>query len=370
MQKLTPLLCLLLALPGCSAGFISPTDDDDAVVPNDDDSADDDDSTADDDDDATGDDDDSTVADDDDATGDDDDSTEPLPVPVRFVALGDTGEGNADQYAVAAAMETVCAAQGCDFALLLGDNFYDVGVEDVSDSMWQSHFELPYQNLQMPFYPTLGNHDGGAGGTGLDVLRGNVQVDYTTSTTTNWTMPDRYYSMSYENAQFFSLDTSLMFFDGFPIITSLVDDQQAWITQQLAASTATWKIAFGHHPYLSNGPHGNAGNYEGLPSWTPYAAGSEIKDFMDDNVCGNVDLYLCGHDHSRQWQVNTCNGTELIVSGGGAKRTEIEGSNPVYWQDIDDDTEGFVWIEILGDTMTIEFWNKNATLDYTGTLTK
>ncbi|MCO4769772.1 MAG: metallophosphoesterase [Deltaproteobacteria bacterium] len=381
-------LLLLLLLPACNAGFVTPVDDDDVVVPDDDDVADDDDSTAAsndddstaandddstvaDDDDSTANDDDSTVADDDDSTiADDDDDGTPAPTPVRWVALGDTGEGNTDQALVADAIETVCAAQGCDFALLLGDNFYDVGVEDVNDSLWETHFETPYQNLQMPFYPTLGNHDGGAGGTGLDVFAGNVQVAYTTSTTTNWTMPDRYYAHAHANAEFFSLDTSLMFFDGFPIITNLVDDQETWITSALAGSTAEWKIAYGHHPYLSNGPHGNAGNYEGLPSFTPYAAGTEIKNFMDANVCGEVDLYLCGHDHSRQWNVQTCAGTELMVSGGGAKRTDIEGSNPVYWQDTDDDMEGFIWFEILGNTITVEFWNKNAVLDYSGSWTK
>ena len=47
---------------------------------------------------------------------------------VRFVVLGDGGEGNDTQYAVAAAMDTVCDAKtdddgpGCEFALYLGDN--------------------------------------------------------------------------------------------------------------------------------------------------------------------------------------------------------------------------------------------------------
>ena len=59
-----------------------------------------------------------------------------------------------------------------------------------------------------------------------------------------------------------------------------------------------------------------------------------------------------------------------MVSGGGAKRTELEGSNPVWWQDADDETEGFIWIEIAGNTLTAEFWNKFAQLEYTGQITK
>ena len=378
-------LLLAMLLAGCSVG-IAPNLTPAPTVPDDDDSAvgsDDDDATVADDDDSTeppGDDDDDSTeppGDDDDSTeppGDDDDSTEPPPVPVRFIAMGDTGTGSTDQYAVAAAVEAHCAAQGCDFILLMGDNIYDEGAEDVNDPLWQEVFELPYANITQQFYPVLGNHDGGFLGTGLDLFRGQVQVDYSASST-KWNMPDRYYARTVENVDFYALDTPLAFFSSLPIYDSMHDDQTTWLTGQLAASTSLWKIAYGHHPYLSNGPHGNAGNYEGisdlLAPLTPFgAAGLEVEDFMNSFVCGNVDFYLCGHDHSRQWITETCNGTELIVTGGGAKRTELDGSNPTHWQDTDEEMEGFVWIEILGNTMTVEFRNKNGGLDFTDTRTK
>ena len=41
---------------------------------------------------------------------------------VRFVAIGDAGEGNDAQFAVADVVEQVCADQGCDFAIYLGDD--------------------------------------------------------------------------------------------------------------------------------------------------------------------------------------------------------------------------------------------------------
>src|SRR5690606_28763752 len=75
------------------------------------------------------------------------------PGTVRFVALGDAGEGNPTQYKVAGAMETACAAHGgCEFALYLGDNFYDVGVSGPGDSQFQTKFEDPYQSIVFPFY--------------------------------------------------------------------------------------------------------------------------------------------------------------------------------------------------------------------------
>jgi len=49
---------------------------------------------------------------------------------VKIVVLGDTGTGNCDQYKVARALKRWCAlpGKGCDYALLLGDNFYETGL--------------------------------------------------------------------------------------------------------------------------------------------------------------------------------------------------------------------------------------------------
>jgi len=51
---------------------------------------------------------------------------------VRFVALGDTGKGNPSQYQVGAAIGAHCAKLGCDFVVLLGDNFYQNGAFTVA----------------------------------------------------------------------------------------------------------------------------------------------------------------------------------------------------------------------------------------------
>ena len=96
---------------------------------------------------------------------------------VRFVAIGDAGEGNDAQYAVADVVERVCSEQGCDFAIYLGDNFYDVGVDSVEDVQFIDKFELPYENLEFPFYVALGNHDYGGAGHLID--KPEPQVEYT-----------------------------------------------------------------------------------------------------------------------------------------------------------------------------------------------
>ncbi len=46
-----------------------------------------------------------------------------------ILVFGDSGTGKAGQYRVGHAMYEVCRQRGCDFALMLGDNIYDNGIE-------------------------------------------------------------------------------------------------------------------------------------------------------------------------------------------------------------------------------------------------
>ncbi len=272
---------------------------------------------------------------------------------VRFVALGDTGEGNEAQYKVAQAIVSVCAEKGCDFAILLGDNFYDSGVDGVDDPQWQEKFELVYEDFTFPIYPTLGNHDYGGNGIGVDfdTKKAQYQIDYT-KVSTLWKLPAKYHSFKLAHAEFWDLDTNQVMTDP---INGNSDTQKNWLINGLAGSQATWKIAFGHHPYISNGDHGNAGSYENLEGIPlPFVTGDSVKEFVEDAICGKVDVYICGHDHNIQWLEPKC-GTEFIVSGAGSKSEGLPGKNPAFFGM--PETEGFVWIELKDDTFTGVFYD-------------
>ena len=278
---------------------------------------------------------------------------------IKFVAVGDTGKGNDGQKQVGAAIATFCASRGCDFVQLLGDNIYESGISSPSDSQMQDKFEIPYAQIDLPFWVVLGNHDYGGNGLGNEFGKGQNEVDYT-ALSTKWKLPSAYWHRSDKRTEFFALDTNM-------IMWNLSGNQAADVRGWLEASTATWKIVLGHHPYLSNGKHGNAGNYDGLPSIVPIASGKNVKDFMEAVVCGRADVYICGHDHDRQWLTGTCQGTELMISGAGASVTGLEGSNPTHFEK---DTLGFLYVTIIDRTLTGEFVDVNGNVEFTRTLTK
>ncbi len=302
------------------------------------------------------------------------------PRPVRFIAIGDTGEGNPEQYAVAAAMKTVCErAGGCDFAILLGDNIYDRGATTVDDPLFQTKFEQPYANLSFPFYAVLGNHDYGGNllfdvpGLGNEFDQGPVEVMYT-AISDKWEMPATHYSMKHGNVGFIMLDTNSILWSN-----TQHGDQRAWYPSALADIAGTdWTFVAGHHPYRSNGSHGNAGNYDApelagvtIPNPLPVIGGGELKSWFDDVVCGTADVYFSGHDHTRQWldENEALCGAEMIVTGAGAKVTALrDRGNAVHYQD--DQEVGFMLVEVVGKRMTGQFYGPDGVMDMERTITK
>lgn len=280
---------------------------------------------------------------------------------VRFVVLGDAGVGDEMQYTVADAIETICAEKGCDFALYLGDNFYEVGVEGVDDTQFVDKFENPYSNLDFPFYAVLGNHD--YGGLGHDQEKAEPQVEYT-EFSDKWWMPDRYYSHTQEHIAFVGLDTNAILWND---QWGGVEAQAQWVQDELESAHTLWKIAYGHHPYISNGEHGVAGQYDGLEN-VPIASGTDFKVFVEDNLCGKVDIYFSGHDHDMQWLEPQC-GVEFIVSGAGAKQRARQGWDvPTKFEQFNDN--GFLWVEIADNQLFGQFYDSQAQLLYAEEITK
>ncbi len=290
---------------------------------------------------------------------------------VRFLAFGDGGVGNRAQYAVGDAMAQVCAARGCDFALMLGDNFYPSGITSARDEQFESKFEKPYARLKVPIFAVLGNHDTGDNGAGNANVRGRFQVDYhyrRDRSSNKWQMPARFYRFAAPLgapddaaplAEFFALDSN-------PLAAAFMDpDPQwdyrsygathlRWLQQAMAESRARWKIGFAHHPYVSNGVHGNAGSYPPEHATAPTARGDPWKKLVEEGICKTgADFLFQGHDHDLQWlkPQPRCGKTQFIVSGAVAGPSPfVWQRNEAYWQQ--DRTLGFFWFELRQNQVT------------------
>ena len=208
---------------------------------------------------------------------------EPL---LRFAAIADSGFGSPDQMAVAKSMWETYQQKPYSFVLMAGDNIYSYGEIRLA----KAYFEEPYApllNENVKFYAVLGNHDIIKSNNGLD------QINYKP-----FNMSDRYYSfkkgeINEGTVEFFAIDTNK---------NADWDTQLAWLDQQLAKSTAPWKMVYGHHPLYSSGRHGS----------NPELAAKLAPIFAKHKVT----LYLCGHDHGYE-RFNPINGTTYIVNGGG-----------------------------------------------------
>lgn len=299
---------------------------------------------------------------------------------VRFILLGDSGSGSEGAYAVGRAIDKVCAARGCDLVLGLGDNIYESGVSSVTDSQFDEKFELPFAPVDLPFYFVLGNHDNSEffGGDGAGNFKGEYQVDYHYRDDTNpdaprasqrWKMPDRYYRFTKglqgngkPLVEFFGIDSSQIA-GGFPdsdedyAYNTYGLDQAQWLKESVAASQAKWKMVFAHHPYVSNGSHGNAGHYDGVPSFLlPVLAGERYKAFLEETMCDRADFFFAGHDHDLQWLMPqpSCGKTEFILSGAGSKTRSLvnRDANPTFYEK--GDSYGFFWVEVKGERLRAE----------------
>ncbi|WP_298450386.1 metallophosphoesterase [uncultured Marinobacter sp.] len=297
---------------------------------------------------------------------------------LQFLVVGDTGTGTQGQYHVAAAMEKVAKAQGAQFILGAGDNIYEEGVTSVDDPRFLDSFEYPYQNLDLPFYMCLGNHDCASTifGGGSDNKRGDYQVDYHYSTnrySNKWNMPARFYNEIFGNQTSGAPFLELFVVDSNPLTSFYIDrdenfnwqnygyPQQMWMKETVESSQAHWKIAMSHVPYKSNGKHGNAGNLdEGTRILfnNPDADGLRYKTFLEDAFAHKVDMLFTGHDHSMQWikPVPEFGPAHIIVSGAGGKTDTLKEPerNPTFYQR--EEMLGFVRIELTKSTMKVEFY--------------
>jgi Calcineurin-like phosphoesterase len=273
---------------------------------------------------------------------------------ITFFVLGDYGNGSASQRAIGAAMwnEFQKRAAGDDpvrFILTVGDNIYaDVNAGYVilgsgaQDRDWERKFFQPYRDLlqQIPFMPSIGNHDGNASENRADLAA------YLDNFFFPGNRPARWYLFNCGGlADFFALDSTDNTTSGHPAPAYAPGgDQSQWLAGVLGASRAPWKIPYFHHPPFNAGP-GHGASYNVLRHWIDLFQRTGVK------------VVFNGHEHNFQYSEDSAltGHVRYVVSGAGGElragnvtpnmlRAHIEGWAP---------TRHFLIVEIEGRTMRI-----------------
>ena len=224
------------------------------------------------------------------------------PKPTRIWVLGDSGTANSSAAAVRDAYYNFTASRHTDLWLMLGDNAYSSG----TDSEYQAAVFNMYPGMlrKSVLWPTLGNHDGSSANSGTQSgpyynifsLPKNGEAGGLRSGT------EAYYSFDYGNIHFVVLDS-------FDSDRSPNGAMMTWLSQDLAATTQDWLIAFWHHPPYSKGSH-DSDSESALTDMRRNAL-----PILEDH---GVDLVLSGHSHSyeRSFLLDGHYGTSSTLTSG------------------------------------------------------
>jgi len=251
-------------------------------------------------------------------------SPTPSPTPLRFAIIGDFGLAGQPEKAVADLVQSWSPA----FIVTTGDNNYPSGAAETIDQnigQYFYNFIAPYKGKygegaqENRFFPVLGNHD-------WVEPKAKPYLAY-------FTLPgnERYYTTTYQTIGLFMLDSDPNEPDG--IKNNSVQAQ--WLKEQLAKSSACWKLIFLHHPPFSSGFHGSN-------TWMQWP----FQEWGADAVFG-------GHDH--HYERFGQNGFPSFVNGlGGGPRyllkQTLPGSEVRY-----NANHGAMLAEVTGKRLTLQF---------------
>lgn len=253
----------------------------------------------------------------------------------RFFILGDTGSGDRNQYAVASAMDAKCRSLKPDGIILLGDNFYQSGVNSKSDPQWQEKLFIPYSMgclKEVPIYPVLGNHD----------FKGDIKSQlYPKNKNPKWFLPHRFYEVSFGSfINFIAIDTNV--FDVcFQRERCTIDFLKSRLNQN---SDSSWKIVFGHHPIKSSSK-----------KYTSYKPVGRILKWL---LCNKSTAYLSGHSHHLEHtEFADCNLQQFVSGGGGASLYDVfpNKKNSHFSKS----SHGYLILDAEPKKLNWEFYNEN-----------
>lgn len=267
---------------------------------------------------------------------------------INLIVASDIGRNGAyQQKPIAALMGKVAETTDIEAILALGDTHHYMGIESIDDPLWMTNYELIYNHpeLQIPWYPILGNHE----------YRGNTQavIEYS-NRSRRWQMPSRYYSKVFEGD---STTLRVVFIDTTPLIdkyhsdaadypsvtTQDINAQLAWLEKELLEAQEDWVIVVGHHPIYADTPKSESERYDMQRRVDPI-----LRRYK-------VSMYICGHIHNFQHIRFPGDKIDYIVNTSGSLSREsvnmVEGSKFVSGQ------SGFSILSCTHDKLQLDMLN-------------
>ena len=271
---------------------------------------------------------------------------------LTILVFGDGGTGDEGQHRVGQTMFDVCRARGCDFAVMLGDNIYENGIEvDNRDDEQTSFrrivaqsdekFEKPYARFDalagFRFWAVLGNHD----------YRCNSPATMVTYSEFSdlWRLPALHYEIPRLSdwIQIHAVHTDT---DEHRALNGV---QVVSIRRQMCRDEHPdcRKLLFGHQPLYNSGHHRNDGQERRTRALVEQPLILECR----------IHVYMSGHAQHQEHL--TARGFEQVIQGAVARS---KGSNnprdePYVQQRFFSRTFGFVLVMVDPVRLRLDFYD-------------
>lgn len=214
--------------------------------------------------------------------------------PARFVVWGD----NQDGHETFALLQQRILARAPHAVLGVGDHISN----GKNEWLWLEELFGPARALfhEVPFFAAIGNHEENASFWYEFFFYPAAEVPEDE-------FSESYYSFTFGNVFILVINTNTVFFPIGEVDTPI----SAWIREQVtspAAQTATWRIAYGHEPGITESWSAGDCGYDGYKP-----VGNWFLPFIAEH---GFHLYLAGHTHAYE-RSQFDNGLLQIITGGG-----------------------------------------------------
>lgn len=298
---------------------------------------------------------------------------------LHFFVVGCGGDGKGMQKSVAELMNAIASNKRPALIVILGDNFYDNGIDAATDPAFNSHFYDIYHAKTLaalagiPCFIIPGNHDHNIHRGPYGCRNGKInpdkiaaQIKHTfidkngviiterirlyqeeklnLSQLPQWNMPSCYYALSlhHQLVEFFMLDSSTYVR---AYLASLKSDkhnpnnQAIWLERATKLNKSSIKFLFLHHPLYTIGKRVHQ------PDELLYLDESDIAELKTLGLVGNYnqllnqilrrqgiffDAAFAAHDHSMYYYLDLSkeDGLCQVIAGGGGGKLDARSAVP------------------------------------------